>query len=186
MSSLDQELQDFVDHPEKPSGNSPQGRPSRRQRPERSEPQRNRWLLLVLLGVVVGVVALVMNFREDAVYAMSVDKLIAQKAKFQKRPVRVEGSLVKGSLKHQDKPCEYRFNMTHNGAVLPVRYAKCVVPDTFRDVPDMDVKVTVEGKLSESGTMEASLLMAKCPSKYDMKDRAKKGEKAPHASIPVN
>jgi cytochrome c-type biogenesis protein CcmE len=45
----------------------------------------------------------------------------------------------------------------------------------------MDVKVTVEGKLQADGHFEATLVMAKCPSKYDMREKAKNGEKAPHS-----
>jgi cytochrome c-type biogenesis protein CcmE len=56
-----------------------------------------------------------------------------------------------------------------------------VVPDTFRDMPGMDVEVTAEGKLDPEGHFEASQIFAKCPSKYEMKDRAAKGEEAPHA-----
>jgi cytochrome c-type biogenesis protein CcmE len=50
-------------------------------------------------------------------------------------------------------------------------------------MPGMDVSVTAEGKLTEAGNFEASNIMAKCPSKYEMKDRAKSGEAAPHAAM---
>jgi cytochrome c-type biogenesis protein CcmE len=43
--------------------------------------------------------------------------------------------------------------------------------------------VTAEGKLTDSGHFEASNIMAKCPSKYEMKERAKGGEQAPHAAM---
>ncbi|MCS6899671.1 MAG: cytochrome c maturation protein CcmE [Myxococcales bacterium] len=144
-------------------------------------PQRNVGLLVALLIVGGALVALVLSFKEAAVYAKTVDQLVAEKTRLTGRPVRVEGDLVKGSLVHQASPCEYRFRMAHQGAEIPVRYGQCVVPDTFQDRPDMDVKVTVEGKLQEDGHFEATLVMAKCPSKYDMKERARKGEKAPHA-----
>ena len=42
------------------------------------------------------------------------------------------------------------------GAELAVRYAQCVVPDTFRDVPGMDVGVTVEGKVAPDGAFDAT------------------------------
>jgi cytochrome c-type biogenesis protein CcmE len=92
--------------------------------------------------------------------------------------VRVEGKLVTGTLKRRAEPCEYRFTLQKNGAELPVRFAGCVVPDTFRDVPGMDVDVTAEGKLSGEGYFVASQIMAKCPSKYE--ERVKKGEKLPY------
>ena len=38
------------------------------------------------------------------------------------RAVRVEGNLVKGSLVHQEVPCEYRFEMENGGAKVPSRF----------------------------------------------------------------
>jgi len=154
---------------------------------ERPAPKRNVGLLVGVLLVGVAITGLVLSFQDAAVYAKTVDQLVADKAKMAGRAVRVEGNLVKGSLVHQEKPCEYRFRMAEKGAEIPVRYAQCVVPDTFRDVPGMDVRVTVEGKMSAEGTFEATLVMAKCPSKYEMKDRQTKGEAAPHQpTLPTN
>jgi cytochrome c-type biogenesis protein CcmE len=111
-----------------------------------------------------------------------VDDLLRDKAKNSGRSVRVDGILVKGSLMRRDQPCEYRFNIEKGGAVLPVRFAQCIVPDTFRDMPDMKVVVTAEGKLTETGHLEASTILAKCPSKYEMKEMQREGAKAPHAA----
>jgi cytochrome c-type biogenesis protein CcmE len=80
----------------------------------------------------------------------------------------------------RDQPCEYRFTIGKNGAELPVRFAQCVVPDTFRDVPDLDVGVTVEGELQADGSFEATSVLAKCPSKYEMQQRKQHGEQMPH------
>jgi cytochrome c-type biogenesis protein CcmE len=107
--------------------------------------------------------------------------LIAEKAKFVGKPVRVEGNLVHGSLVKRETPCEYRFTIEKNGSEIPVRFGKCVVPDTFRDVAGMDVGVTVEGELRPDTSLEASAVLAKCPSKYEMKQKAASGEKVPHA-----
>lgn len=156
---------------------------ARRGLPEREEPKGNVKLLVGLLVAAIAIVALAMTFRESVVYAKTVDQLMADQKRMAGRAVRVEGNLVKGSLVHQDTPCEYRFEMEHGGATVPVRYANCVVPDTFRDVPGMDVKVTVEGKLSaDTGRFEATQVMAKCPSKYEMKEKAAAGESMPHAA----
>jgi len=122
------------------------------------------------------------SFDKSSAYAKDVDELIREKDKYPDRSVRVQGMLVKGTLVHRDQPCEYRFEMKSKGVVLPVRYPQCIVPDTFRDMPGMDVMVTAEGKLSSSGHFEASNIMAKCPSKYEMKEMQKGGQKAPHLS----
>jgi cytochrome c-type biogenesis protein CcmE len=40
--------------------------------------------------------------------------------------------------------------------------------------------VTVEGKLSDAGHLDATNVIGKCPSKYEMEQRAARGEKMPH------
>jgi cytochrome c-type biogenesis protein CcmE len=47
----------------------------------------------------------------------------------------------------------------------------------------MDVDVTAEGRMTDDGYFLAYNIMAKCPSKYDMKQRAQSGEQAPHEAI---
>jgi cytochrome c-type biogenesis protein CcmE len=132
-------------------------------------------LLVVLLVLVGAVVTFVIGpgFKNAAVYAMPVDMLVAANGKGELvgRKVRVEGELVPGTLEKRDQPCEYRFNVygKDKKEILPVRYAQCVIPDTFRDVPQGGVQVTVEGSLSKDSGFEASLVMAKCASKYDPK-----------------
>jgi cytochrome c-type biogenesis protein CcmE len=178
MASLDDELREAA----RADGNPAPPVAVPKDVPAPAAPKRSLGLLVALLVMVLGIVVLVLSFKESAVYAKSVDQ-IANDPHLVGRALRVEGNLVKGSLVHQESPCEYRFRMSSNGAEMPVRYANCVVPDTFRDVPGMDVKVTVEGKVTPSGQFEASLVMAKCPSKYEMKERATKGENAPHDAI---
>jgi cytochrome c-type biogenesis protein CcmE len=125
-------------------------------------------LLLTLLAMVGAVVALFLGvFQPAAVYATPVDKLVNEPASFSGRKVRVEGELVPGTLVKREQPCEYRFTIHKDDAKLPVRYAQCVIPDGFRDVPSGGVQVTVEGALAKTGDFEASLVMAKCSSKYD-------------------
>ena len=137
-----------------------------------------------LAMVAAAIAALVLTGMQDnAIYSKPVDQLLAQKAKFAGRPVRAEGNLIHGSLMKREQPCEYRFSIAKNGVELPVRFAQCVVPDTFRDVPDLDVGVTVEGELQADDTFEATSVLAKCPSKYEMKQRKDHGEQMPHGPL---
>ena len=150
---------------------------------------RNLGLLATLLVMVGAVVALfLVGFKEAAIYATPVDQLLASKEKFTGRKVRVEGELVPGTLKKRDDPCEYRF--TVHGAdkanQVPVRYAQCVLPDTFRDVPQGGVQVTVEGKLMAEGHFEATLVMAKCASKYNQETHEMKQDDIGAADVPIN
>jgi cytochrome c-type biogenesis protein CcmE len=183
MTKLDEELERAVAIAEAETAVSKDAPPP--PAPPARKPRQNLGLLIALLVMGGGALALVMtSFEGAAVYSKGVDELVAQKDKIGERTVRVDGILVKGSLLRRDQPCEYRFRMTKNGQELPVRYAQCVVPDTFRDVPNVDVQVTAEGKLDGNGHLEANNIFAKCPSKYEMQESAAKGEKAPHGAIP--
>ena len=163
----------------------PRRRRDRNEEEDDPDASRKRLLLLVpLVMAAAAIVALVLvGMQDKGTYSKDVDVLIAEKAKFIGKPVRVEGSLVHGSLVKRETPCEYRFTIEKNGVEVPVRYAKCIVPDTFRDMPGVDVGVTVEGELRPDSSLEASAVLAKCPSKYEMKEKAAKGETMPHAGV---
>ena len=143
-------------------------------------------LLSVLLAAAGGIVALVLtSFGDSTVYSKGVDQLLSEKSRWVNRTVRVEGTLVKGTLVFREKPCEYRFDVTRASALLHVRYPSCTKPDTLRD--DMpEVGVTAEGKLQPEGDFLASNVLAKCPSKYEMKEKAKNGQMPPDYVPPTS
>jgi cytochrome c-type biogenesis protein CcmE len=155
---------------------------------EDPEAARKRLLLVVpLVMAAAAIVALsLVGMQDKGMYSKPVDELLVDKAKFVGRPVRAEGNLVHGSIEKRIDPCEYRFKIERNGVMVPIRLAKCVVPDTFRDVPGMDLAVTVEGELLADDSLEATQVLAKCPSKYEMKQKAARGEQAPHAAMPTS
>lgn len=164
-SQLDRELADAIGGKE---GDAPAvAKPVAQERI--APPQKkSKGLLVTLLALVSAVVALFMvGFKEAAVYATPVDKLVHDKSALVGRKVRVEGQLVPGTLVKRDSPCEYRFTIHKDKDELPVRYAQCVIPDTFRDMPGGGVNVTIEGALNQKGEFDATLVMAKCASKYD-------------------
>jgi cytochrome c-type biogenesis protein CcmE len=149
--------------------------------------ERKGWgLLAALLVLAGGVLALVFSGGEEAVaYSYKVEEVQAQAADLGERQLRVQGMLVAGSLVRRDSPCEYRFMVRDQGVstgeALKVRYSLCVVPDTFRDREG--VEVTVEGRLSPQGHMEATKIFAKCPSKYDPSTHELNGD--PKAGAPA-
>jgi cytochrome c-type biogenesis protein CcmE len=189
MSSLDEELARAVAESEDASdapavAADPVAGPGEGVQPRSGRPARSLGLLAALLVIGGGILTLVLtSFEDSAVYSKGVDELVAERTKLAERNVRVEGTLVKGSLKRRDEPCEYRFKLQKNGATVDVHYPQCIVPDTFRDVPGVDVAVTAEGKLDELGHFSAHTIMAKCPSKYEMNEAAAKGQAAPHSTI---
>jgi cytochrome c-type biogenesis protein CcmE len=182
--------EDMTDQPEvSPTSDttSSRFRRSGNDEPERQS-ERGRWVgAAIAVGLAMGAAAIsalvLLGMQDKAIYSKPVDELLAQKSKFIGRPVRAEGTLVHSTLVKRDTPCEYRFSIEKNGMQLPVRFAQCVVPDTFRDVPDMDVGVTVEGELRANDTFDATSVLAKCPSKYDMQQRKQRGEQMPHGPL---
>jgi cytochrome c-type biogenesis protein CcmE len=181
-SSLDKELAEAIEESEAQATDPVVGTTTSKAAPNR--PRKSLGLLIALLVMAGTLLALVLtSFDGAAIYSKGVDELVRGGSAVKDRTIRVQGILVKGTLVRRDQPCEYRFHMKKNGADIEVRYPQCVVPDTFRDVPNMDVEVTATGKISEAGYFQASQIMAKCPSKYEMKQLAEGGEKAPHGQI---
>lgn len=169
--------------PSQPTLEVPARRARRGEVEDDPESARKRLLLVIpLVMAAAAIVALVLaGLQDKGMYSKSVDELMAEKAKFVNRPVRAEGMLVHGSLEKKVDPCEFRFRLEKNGVQVPVSYKGCIVPDTFKDVPDVDVGVTIEGELLADNSLEARNVLAKCPSKYEMDNKAASGEKAPHA-----
>lgn len=148
--------------------------------------RRSRKVLAIALGgTALASLAAMVPIPEKPIYAVSVGRVLAEANRFEGRPVRVEGTLVHGSIEHQDAPCEYRFRLAGDGVEVPVRYRQCVVPDTFRDAPSSDVKVVVEGKLLPGRSFEATALMARGGRVgYFMPDRRDATEPASSAEPP--
>jgi len=186
MSKLDDDLARALEEaphaPAAPPGDAPHTPP--RAADSASSQGRNIGLLAALIGIAGVVVAVFMfGFKDAAIYSLPVADFKASADKFVGRKVRLEGELLPGTLVKRDQPCEYRFTVRGAGPggeahQVPVRYGQCVVPDTFRDVPTGGVQVTIEGTLTKEGHFEASLVMAKCSSKYDPSTHQMTSDKA--------
>jgi cytochrome c-type biogenesis protein CcmE len=152
----------------------------------------NRTLLASTALVGAGILyAVFSSSKPPSRYALSVSEFLAHPPRDE--PVRVQGRLVPGSLLHRDEPCEYRFQLVDRESgladaaslvarpELSVRYANCIVPDTFRDAPGFETaEITVEGKLCQRcHDFEASKVYAKMGWKYEMKHREAGVPKAP-------
>jgi len=164
--SIDDELAKAIER--EPDEEPPAPRP-RRQRND-PPPKRNVGLLIGLIVIAVAVLSLIpLTFQGSAVWATTVDQLVTDDSLAGRR-VRVEGTLVRGSLMKRDEPCEFRFKLQTNDSVVLVRYPKCVIPDSLQDRPEATVQVTAEGQLQPDGSFEATQILAKCPSKYEEQD----------------
>ncbi len=113
------------------------------------------------------------------VYSKLVDEVMSAPDEYRDREIRVEGQLQRGSVHFVSAPeCEHTFVLTRGGFDMPVRFPRCVVPDTFRD--DMPMDVVVQGQLQANDEFLASEVIPRCPSKYEMRERQENGEEMPH------
>jgi cytochrome c-type biogenesis protein CcmE len=187
MSQLDEELAKAINEPVSSEVLEHEGGRSVRPAQEMSRRKSSIGLLIGLVLMGVAILTVVFTGVDNAtVYSKGVDQLLSERDRFSMRNVRVLGVLVRGSLTRRETPCEYRFRLAKAEHEVEVHYPQCVIPDTFRDMPGVDVEVTAEGKLQKDGTFLAHQIMAKCPSKYDMKKKSNAGENVPHVMGPTS
>lgn len=184
MSKLDDELRKAISQGEEDDAAAPVGVSASTEEAADGNGRRNLGVLLALLAVGGGILSFVLGQDADQLtYAKDVASVVGKQAELGSRNLKVQGVLVPGSLVKREEPCEFRFKIRQkdaaDGAVMDVRFAQCIVPDTFRDVPGIDVEATVTGQLG-ADHFQASSIEAKCPSKYEMEQRQLAGEQKPH------
>lgn len=104
--------------------------------------------------------------RENMVYYYTVTEL---ESKGPSANVRVSGDLVNGTLVKGavGEPITFKIHdPADKNKVMFVTYTGAV-PDTFKDDPNNQVQVVVEGDYLTDRTFNADFLLAKCPSKYE-------------------
>jgi len=122
--------------------------------------RRKRFFIAALI-VVAAVGALIyIGVRGSSMYYMTLAELKAQAGTAYGNKIRLGATVVDGSIQSGADGVT-RFVVTDGTNTLPVSYGGSL-PDTFENGAD----VVLQGKLTASGTFEASSLLAKCPSKY--------------------
>lgn len=144
-------------------------------RPMRTPSKRRRQtLLLVLLsgGIIsVAIVSLIMTSVSGGSaleYFKDVDQVVASPHQWQSHRLRVHGNVVAGTIQKKPGTLDYRFALHSRGRWVDVTYTG-LMPDTFKDCAE----VVVKGQLQSDGRFVADNVTAKCPSKYDEKQRLK-------------
>lgn len=127
-----------------------------------------------VLAIVVVVLALSYlvygGVKGTMVYYLTVEELKERAPSIYKEKVRVSGKVVPGSIT-RDINGALRFQITDGKQTIDVEY-KGIVPDIFKD----GVEAVVEGLYTPQNVFNASVLLAKCPTKYESVDSLKKGE----------
>jgi len=114
----------------------------------------------VILAAVAYVV--VTGMRDTMVYYYTVSEVQEQEAALQGMPLRIAGHVVAGSIERDSTNLVHRFVIEEGGAEMSVVY-RGIAPDTFQDSSE----AVVEGEIDSDGVLQATFLMAKCPSKYE-------------------
>lgn len=180
----DEELAESIRNDDAPEAPSAEPAPEpKRARPRQEKAGMPAWTkIAIVLGLLGGGVAVLLfgTASDVFVYSKLVDEVMSEPDRYVDRELRVEGQLQEGSVHFESEPsCEHRFVLTRSGHQMPVRFPRCVVPDTFRD--DMEIDVVVQGQLQANGTFLANEVIPRCPSKYEMRQRQQNGESMPHS-----
>ncbi len=115
----------------------------------------------VVIVLVIGYLVYA-GVRDTMVYYMTPTELLAKGEAIYGQGVRASGNIKDGSINWDPKALELEFILVDGKKSIPVHY-QGVVPDTFK----YGVEVVVEGKLVNEQLFEATMLLAKCPSKYE-------------------
>jgi cytochrome c-type biogenesis protein CcmE len=128
-------------------------------------PRASRALKIIATILVVGGgtgYLLYSTGAEGLEYYKHVDEVAGALSSWQGKRLQLHGRVVAGSIERRRGALEYRFVLAHGGKSLPVHYSG-VVPDTFKD----EAEVVAKGRLDAGGALEATEILAKCPSKYE-------------------
>jgi len=115
----------------------------------------------VILGAVMALA--ISSFDETKAYYQTVPELKAMGARAEGRRIRVAGNVVPGTIVRREEGV-VTFDIDYEGEGLSVRYVgRAPLPDTLVD----RAQAVAEGTLKQDGSFEATLVQAKCASKYE-------------------
>jgi cytochrome c-type biogenesis protein CcmE len=125
-------------------------------------PRRRRMLIIGLLLAGIGLAAFfaLSAFQKNLLYFLTPSQ-VAQGEAPRGRSFRVGGLVVKGSVRRAQDTLEVHFDLTDGQKTIPVRY-NGILPDLFREGQG----IIAIGSLSESGTFDASEVLAKHDENY--------------------
>ena len=117
---------------------------------------------IAAIGLVVGGFFAFQAARHNpkAVLMLSVDSVTNNVETYRGEHLKVEGEVVAGSTVVRKEPCTTELMMSGVRFRLPVAYAGCVLPDTYRDGSE----VVVDGTLGSDGVFHAEKLAVRLPS----------------------
>jgi cytochrome c-type biogenesis protein CcmE len=119
-----------------------------------------------LIGGVVLMCALgyllYLGFGNTLAYYSTVSELISAGDTVYEQDIRVNGTVVPGSINADPVSLDYAFVIADDGGNLPVVYHG-VMQDGFEESADL----VVRGIIQADGILYATEILIKCPSKYE-------------------
>jgi cytochrome c-type biogenesis protein CcmE len=132
--------------------------------------RKNLKFIIPVIFIVGGVAYLMASgVSQTGVYYRTVPEILAEPAVYSGESIRISGHVVPGSIDYNQQ--ELRLNFAVSEKDQPAEFInvsyKGVAPDAFTD----EAEVIIEGQFTmEGNSFEASMLLAKCPSKYVAED----------------
>lgn len=117
--------------------------------------------LTIVMGAIgyLAYTAMTQSFR----YYVTVSELVSNLPKFQHGELKIAGVVKEGSIQDRDD-LTHTFVIQESGQTVSVDFAG-MLPDTFK--PGAEVVVT--GRLTPTGSVTATHVLAKCGSRYEAK-----------------
>jgi len=138
--------------------------------------KRKKWLKFALPGLLMaGAVAYLFysGMQKSMVFYLTLAELETQGGEMTGKAVRLAGRIKAGSVNRpSSRNGTMTFLVTDGKRDLPVTYTG-LIPETFQE----EGEVLVEGKWAAAPVFEATTLIPKCPSKYQVALEEKEKEK---------
>jgi len=122
----------------------------------------SRTVIGAVIFVGLAVVILLSGMRHSSQYFQTVSEFSRSADEYVGRGLRINGYVDPTSVQWDPDSLVLRFRLTDGEASVPVVY-EGVAPDLFA----AGQNIVVEGKLAEDGTLRATQILVKCPSKYE-------------------
>ena len=126
--------------------------------------------------LIVGAVSYLMfsGINDTMVYYYTLSELMEKKSDLADVDLRIHGHVSSGTIRIDRELSQVDFLVMEKETTntLPVTY-QGIIPDTFKDGAEVVVEGTYE---ADRHHFQATLLMAKCPSKYEEAQTASSGQ----------
>lgn len=141
---------------------------------------KSKIIIAAITFLVVIVTLISTSIGTTGTFYMTVDELVVNKAKAEGKPIKVSGKIVGDSIKWEPDKILLSFDLEgESNEIISVHY-EGVKPDSMND----GWEAIVEGELTSNGTIIASELLVKCPSKYEAMEED--GEEIPEDHLPLD